>query len=110
MHRGREGGREGEGEVRGRGKRGTEGGEKLRSFTIRIKSSRPVHVHDENTARRQQTKQHNTTQHNNTRDNSFFPKKNELPQVRFELTCTCTCIYLPAYLWIFPGEDVLCKR
>ena len=37
---------------------------------------------------RQQSKpiQHNTTQYNSTRDNSFFPKKNELPQVRFEPT------------------------
>ena len=30
------------------------------------------------------------TQYNNTGDNSFFPKKNELPQVGFEPTTLCS--------------------
>ena len=35
-------------------------------------------------------KQYNTTQYNNTRDKSFFPKKNELPQVGFGTMTLCS--------------------
>ena len=42
-----------------------------------------VHVHVE-------LRDNKAKQYNNTRDNSFFPKKNELPQVGFKPTTLCS--------------------